>query len=581
MAKKINYYEKYNNLHFDDFADFIGHSADRYPDKAAYRFLRDKVDYTVTFSEFSKTVYGFGQSLVKLGCNKGHTAIIGEKCYEWLAAYFAAIIFGGVAVPMDKELAEDQIRGFVNFADCECVVYTKKYAHVFVGHEAEMPSVKKYIEITLDTPSFADAENCDVDFEGSAFTFDELVKWGRWDVVKNGTAPVVKEQDVEKMSIILFTSGTTGTSKGVMLSQKNVLSTLKSSIELVDITSSDVLVSVLPFHHTYEMTAGIMGAYSVGATVCINDSIRNVTKDFKYYRPTIVALVPLFVTTIYKKIMDTARKKGLEKMLLGMIKVDKVLRRVKIDLRAQMFATVTENFGGRLTRIVCGGAPMPPDLIEKFASFGISVTEGYGITECSPVIALAPFVHARRGSCGLLLPHMQAYIDREHPADEAGEIVVKGDNVMLGYYKNEEATREVLDEHGWFRTGDCGYIDADRYVYITGRKKNVIVLNNGKNVFPEEIEEYLEAIEGIAECTVVGRKSADDDTVNVTALIFPDYTRCEELGVSGEKEIKNYFRDEVAKLNKKVASFKQIRDVEIRKTPFPKTTTQKIQRHKI
>lgn len=383
------------------------------------------------------------------------------------------------------------------------------------------------------------------------------------------------------MSIIIFTSGTTGTSKGVMLSQKNVLSCLCSALKLIDVSSDDVLVSVLPFHHTYEMTAGILAAYAIGATVCINDNIRNTTRDFKYFKPTILALVPLFVTTLYKKIMDTARKKGLDKTLQRLMKTDRLLRHVGIDLRKAFFSQITSELGGRLTRIICGGAPMPPDMVEKFSSFGISVSEGYGITECSPVIAVAPFEYTRRGSCGLLLSNMQLYIDRDDVHDETGEIIVKGDNVMLGYYKNEAATAEVLSDRGWFRTGDCGYIDSDSYLYITGRKKNVIVLNNGKNVFPEEIEEYLGEIELIKECTVVGRTAEKDGKVNVTAIIFPDYERAKEENITTDEEINIYFRNEIAKLNKRIASFKQIKGIEIRKTPFPKTTTQKIQRYKI
>lgn len=582
MNKNVNYYKEYNDKKYSDFADLLYQSARDFPSKDCYRFIRDKNEYKISFSRFVKTVYALGQALEKLGHNKGHTAIIGEKCFEWLTSYFAAIIFGGVAVPLDKELAHDQIRNFVNFADCDTVVYTKKYADVFVDHESEMPGVKLFIEITLDAPVNINSDENDATIpDGNHTTFDNLVTWGHSDILKNGVSAVVKNQDAEKMSIIIFTSGTTGTSKGVMLSQKNVLSCLCNALKLIDVSSDDVLVSVLPFHHTYEMTAGILAAYAVGATVCINDNIRNTTHDFKYFKPTILALVPLFVTTIYKKIMDTARKKGLDKTLQRLMKTDRVLRRVGIDLRKAFFSQVTSELGGRLTRIICGGAPMPPDMTEKFASFGISVSEGFGITECSPVIAVAPFEYTRRGSCGLLLSNMQLYIDRDDVNDETGEIVVKGDNVMLGYYKNETATADVLSDRGWFRTGDCGYIDSDNYLFITGRKKNVIVLNNGKNVFPEEIEEYLGEIELIKECTVVGRKSEKDGAINVTAIIFPDFERAKEKNITADEDINIYFRNEITKLNKRIASFKQIKGIEIRKAPFPKTTTQKIQRHKI
>ncbi|MBR6514552.1 MAG: AMP-binding protein [Clostridia bacterium] len=578
--KTNKYYPCHSEKSINDFADLLYSCAREFGSKDCYRYLRRKTEYKVSFSDFAKTVNGLGSALCEMGVNKGHTAIIGEKCYEWLSAYFAAIIFGGVAVPLDKELAEDQIRSFINFADCEAVVYTEKYRGVFEGHESEMPAVKCYICISAGAPVSLTDEPA-VAPETNHMPYGDTVKWGHYLNVKRGLPEVVKKQDTEKMSVILFTSGTTGTSKGVMLSQKNIISNITEALKIVRVDSKDVLVSVLPLHHTYEMTAGILAAFAVGATVCINDNIKNTTRDFKYFQPTVITLVPLFVNTVYKKIMEGIRKKGMEKTVNGLIKTDKVLRRVGIDLRKQFFSQITEAFGGRLNRIVCGGAPLNPEMVEKFASFGITIAEGYGITECSPVIAVAPFENVRLHSCGLVLPNLQCYIDRDDPRDETGEIVVKGDSIMLGYYKNPEATAEVLDSRGWFRTGDCGYMDKDNYLYITGRKKNVIVLNNGKNVFPEEIEEYLERVDFIKEVTVVGRRSTEDDTINVTAIIYPDYDSLYEKGIIGDMEVESHFKKAVVELNKNIASFKQIRGVEIRKTPFPKTTTQKIQRHKI
>ncbi len=575
--KKNDYYPCHNEKYISDFADLLYTNARDFGEKDCYRFLRNRVEYKISFSEFAKTVNGIGTALCELGLNKGHTAIIGEKCYEWLAAYFASIIFGGVAVPLDKELSSEQIRNFINFAECETVVFTKKYKSVFLGHEAQMPRVKCFVEITLEAPPSVNGEGTAAP-DGLYAEFDKLVNWGHGYVSKNGLPEITKKQDTEKMSIILFTSGTTGSSKGVMLCQRNIIANMVECLKIVNVNSSDILVSVLPFHHTYEMTAGILAAFTVGATVCINDNIKNTTRDFKYFKPTVIALVPLFVNTVYKKISDNIKKQGKEKTVEMLVKTDSVLRKIGIDMRKVFFSKITEAFGGRLSRIVCGGAPLNPEMVKKFASFGISIAEGYGITECSPVIAVTPFENIRLHSCGLILPNLQCYIDRDNVKDKTGEIVVKGDSIMLGYYKNEAVTREVLDERGWFRTGDIGYIDEDNYLYITGRKKNVIVLNNGKNVFPEEIEEYLEGVENIKEATVVGRRSKEDDTVNVTAIIYPDY---EAMQDKSDAEIYDYFKDRTNQLNKKLASFKQIRGLEIRKTPFPKTTTQKIQRHKI
>ncbi|MBR4770713.1 MAG: AMP-binding protein, partial [Clostridia bacterium] len=346
-------------------------------------------------------------------------------------------------------------------------------------------------------------------------------------------------------------------------------------------TPDEVVVSVLPMHHTYGL-ACMLAELLYGVRICINDSLRHVLRNFARFRPTALILVPLFVQTMYKKILNEAEKKGKLRTFNAGIAASRVMMKVGVDLRKKLFAEVREAFGGRLEKIICGGAPLKPDLIYAFEDFGISIYEGYGITECAPLAAVTPYYKRKSGSVGPSVPCCTIRVDGE-TINEAGfaegEIQIHGDNVMLGYFENPEANAAAFTDDGWYRTGDVGYMDADGYVYITGRMKSVIVLENGKNVFPEEIEEYLSAIDLIAESVVVGRKSEDGDSVILTAIVFPNADKFDENATDEEKleAIKHAIR----KINKKLPSFKQVREVELRNEEFPKTTSKKIRRHLI
>jgi long-chain acyl-CoA synthetase len=381
------------------------------------------------------------------------------------------------------------------------------------------------------------------------------------------------------MGILLFTSGTTGSSKGVMLCEKNICAVLSGINPMLNIiTEEDVLLSVLPVYHTYEMSAGILAPMLYGATICISDGIKYVGKNIKQFKPTVMALVPLFANQLYKTIQKTIAKQGKEKTLAFGIKLSNFLSKLHIDVRRKLFAQVLEGLGGRLKYFVVGGAALNPEVATAFANFGIKVTQGYGITECAPLISVVPFNEVNPASCGKLMPGMQIYIDKERADDSFGEIVVKGDNVMLGYYKNPEETEKVLSADGWFKTGDYGYVDDEGYIYITGRKKNVIVLQGGKNVFPEEIEEYLEAVPQIEEVVVVGRENAETKDVEIVAIVYPNEEECKKSNLEGDA-IYEYINGEITKINKKLAAYKHINKLEIREEPFEKTTTRKIRRN--
>ncbi len=561
-----------------DMRGMVTDAARKYGEKDYLIYKRGGGLESVTFAGLEERVRALSETFFELGLAGESIAVIGETSPEWIITYLTTVISGGVIVPLDKELSRDAICGFIRKVGCKAVVFSHKFRHYFEEQEADFPSVEYFVEFDpTKNPTTEETKP-----EKGIGDFVNYINFGRT-LVENGadrfeSAPV----DMEKVCAIIFTSGTTGSSKGVMLCQKNLVHAINASYRSTGFEAEDTVVSVLPIHHTYEMTCGILTPLYIGATVCINDSLKYIVRNLQLFKPTGLVLVPLFVTTIYKKIWETARKSGREKILRGGMAVSDVLRKVKIDPSKVLFGSVQKVFGGRLKRIICGGAPMSPELVAQFDTFGIKLCQGYGITECAPLISVCPEDDNRPGSVGPAIPGVTVKIDVEEEEDGKliGEIMVKGPNVMKGYFQDEEATREVLSG-AWFRTGDYGYLDEDGHIYITGRKKNVIVLNNGKNVFPEEIEEYLYKIELIKECVVIGR-TAEDGTVSVTALIFPDLPRAEEMGLGTDlNEVGGVIKEKIAELNRSLPSFKQIRGIEMRRTEFEKNTSKKIIRYTI
>lgn len=560
-----------------DFRSMIATTAGRLPEKDYLVYKRGGGLESVTYAGFEERVRALSEAFMELGLAGESIAVIGETSPEWIITYLATVISGGVIVPLDKELAPESTRGFIKKVGCKAVVYGAKFTSHFEGEFEELSSLE--YKICFD-PNVT--ESVDERPEKGVVPFLQMLNFGRSLVAagseKYDSVPV----DMEKVCAILFTSGTTGSSKGVMLCQKNIIHAVNASYRTTGFEENDTIVSVLPIHHTYEMTCSILTALFIGATVCINDSLKYIVRNFQLFKPTGLVLVPLFVTTVYKRIWETARKSKKDKILRGSIVVSDALRKVKVDTRKILFKSVRDVFGGRLKRIICGGAPMPPDLVAEFESFGIKLCQGYGITECAPLLSVCPEDDNRPGSVGPPIPGLQVKIDVEEIEDgkEIGEIMVKGPNVMKGYFEDKDATSEVMNG-AWFRTGDYGYLDEDGYIFITGRKKNVIVLNNGKNVFPEEIEEYLYKFDLVSECVVIGRKNEDDNVV-VTALIYPDFAKAEELGYGSDlNEIGGVIKEKIAELNRSLPSFKQIRGLEMRRTEFEKNTSKKIIRYKI
>lgn len=546
-------------------------ASQKYGDKTLFAFERKGVDYEISYNRFLEYVKSATRGFIKLGLAGKRVMIIGENCPEWIATYIAVITAGGVSVPTDVALSKEQLVSFAEMAEVEAIAYSNTWKEFIEGRAEEFKGVSQFIRLTEDV---FEMDNAEAHKLSRFMSVAEIVQTG------NAFPEIeIPEQDSDRMSIMLFTSGTTGTSKVVMLCQRNICSVINDArIPLSKLDSNDTLLSVLPVHHTYELSCGIFGALDHGATICINDSIKHVSKNMKKYKPTVMAVVPLYVEVFYNTIMKTVRKQNIEKTFNSAIKLSQIAGKVNIDLRKQLFGKVMEGFGGRLRTLICGGAALRPELVELFHAIGVEILQGYGITECSPLVSVVPCGVYNPKSCGLLVNSMQVFIDKENPDDDFGEIVVKGPNVMLGYYNNEQATKEVLSPKGWFYTGDYGYIDKNNYLYITGRKKNIIVLQDGKNVFPEEIEEYLDGIPYIKECIVVGRQK--DNDVAITALVYPDIEFAESKGLKTKEEIYNTIRGEINSLNRKLVAYKRIVALEFLEEPFEKTPTQKIMRFK-
>ena len=538
----------------------------KHGDKVALKYLAGRNAYeTKTYAEFVSLIKNEIAGLYAAGLAGERIAIIGDTSVQWLATYIAVLTSGGVAIPMDKELDIEAIKGFLEVSEAKAIVYSKSFNDKF----APLMENHKCLKVFIPIEGEGDGEK--------VIPYDTIIANG---AEANAKAPVeIPTRDPEALAVMLFTSGTTGTSKCVMLCEKNIFSTVEAACESVEFSGEDALLSVLPIHHTYEL-ACLLAAFNYGVMVGINDSLRHIMKNLAEIKPTGLVLVPLIINTMYAKIMGEIKKQKKEKLVRFMMKLSNILRKFGIDLRPVLFKKVLGAFGGRINKIISGAAPLNPKMVKDFDSLGITICEGYGITECSPLISVNPYYAVKPGSVGPTVPRCTARIDSTGKNDrgfDEGEIQVVGDNVMLGYYNNDEENKKAFTEDGWYRTGDVGFMDEDGYIHITGRMKSVIVLENGKNVFPEEIEEYLADIPEIAECVVVGRKAEDGETVILTVIAILNQ---EIFGENPDKEeAHKLIYGKLLDLNRKLPTFKHIKALELRDEPFEKTTTKKIKRH--
>lgn len=553
---------------FGSLRQLITESAALYGDKAMYLYRRGKNDLSFSYNDGVKTFNAIGAAFSKLGLLGETVAVIGDTDPYYVMTYYATVSGNGVIVPLDKEISRDEIFNFLNISGAKAVVYTGCFNKVLAPEAERIPDVKYFIPIDADTEDLS---------SDAVLPMSELIKMGEKAIEEGDKTFESIETDLEKPCAIIFTSGTTGTSKGVVLCEKNLVSCGNAANEMISMVDCNTtLLCVLPINHTYEMACSHITAMNKGTTTYINESLKYVTRNLQKAKPQTLVLVPLFIETISKKIWSNIEAKGITKKVRNAMKLSNFLRKFGIDLRRKLFADIHAVFGGRLHTIVSGGAKLDPQYIKDFDAFGIQILEGYGITECSPLVAVNIPTAKKLGTVGKSVPGCTAKTDTPDGHSE-GEILVKGNNVMLGYFNNPEATAEVFTEDGWFRTGDIGTIDSEGFIAITGRKKNIIILSNGKNIYPEEIEQYLAKIDQIAECVVIGKENASHETV-ITAVVFPDFEKYKDQSL---EDIKSDIKARINEVNKVLPIFKQVREVEIREVEFEKTPSRKIKRYKV
>lgn len=519
------------------------------PDHVAFMYKNGTEIVSVTNTAFLEDVESLGTALAARGFGDAHVACVGENSYPWINTFLSVLMSEGVFVPLDKELPADDLIRLINESDSTLVFCGPKQEKHFRLRRGEMPAVKLFV-------CFGNVQD-----DGDFISFAGLLEAGR-------TLPRDRydamQSDPNALKYLVYTSGTTGAAKGVMLSEHNIISGIYNGMLVSQIY--DRCLSVLPYNHTYEAVCDILVSIHSHSTLCINDSLRHVQENLRLFKPDYIYLVPAFSEHFYDGIWNGIRKSGREKQFRSLLQFSDNLRKIGIDLRRTFFSAILAQFGGKLKKIVCGGAPIREDIGRFFDSIGISMTGGYGITECSPLVSVNDDRDNNYSSAGHRIPCLEWQI--ENPDEDGiGEILVKGDVVMLGYYKRPDLTAEAIRD-GWFHTGDYGYINALDEIVLTGRKKNIIVLNNGKNVYPEELEEKLHAIRYVTEVVVSGVKNEYGQNVALRAEVYAEDRNADT----------SHLLEDIRICMAGQPSYKRITQACLRDTPFEKTTTNKILR---
>lgn len=560
----------YEGENLRDFRELVDRYENRYKDHTAFMYKKDPKDtevIQVSYSQFAKDIKAFATSLLALGLQGKKIALIGPNCYEWCTSYLAVSTANISIVPLDKSLPENEIKSLIIRSKVDAVIFDEKYSSIFEEMlEEKNTNLTQYI--CMD-------KSPNLHF----LSYPALCEKGQKLLESGNDAYEKITLDPQKVSILLFTSGTTAISKCVGLSQSNICSDIYALSQMTDIRQDDVFLSFLPLHHTFESTCTFLYGTSCGITVAFCDGLKYVQKNLVDYKVTGLVCVPLMLEIMYKKIEKGVEEEGKTSLVKTMRKVCNFLLKFGIDIRRKVFKQILDKFGGKLRMLIAGGAPMNKEAIQCFVDLGINLLQGYGLTETSPVLAGENDKYKRAGSVGFPLPGIEIKIDE--PNEEGiGEIIAKGPTIMHGYIDNEDATKEVLKD-GWFYTGDLGRFDKDGFLYITGRKKDVIVLKNGKNIFPEELEILINSLPYVSESIVYGKPDPRDNDLTICAKIVYNPDTMKEL--YPDKLEKDYhdiiWQDIKAKVNKSMPAYKYIREIIVTDEPLIKTTTQKVKRH--
>lgn len=545
--------------YYRDLRDLLNKVETKYSDEVAFKIkYRDEI-VGVKYSKFIEDVKAFGAYLTTLNMAKKRVAFISPNRYEWAVTYMAVATSNIIAVPLDRALPENEFISLVERSEADVLVYDNKYSEA-IEKMKENKDIKVQYYINMDT----ELNKCISD--GKVILTKKDCKYNKIKI------------DNDKMKFMLFTSGTTSTSKCVMLSHRNICSNIEAITKTLDVTKDDTLLSFLPLHHTFECTAGFLYAISVGAKIAYCEGIRHFQKNLGDFGVTAMINVPVMLENVYKNIWKQIIKSKKEKQVKVALKSSEALMLVGIDVRKNLFKSVHEALGGKIRLIVSGAAGIQPEVAKGFNDFGITLYQGYGLTETSPVVAVESFENTRNGSVGKALPKIEVKVD-EPDHEGIGEIWVKGPSVMLGYYNDEEKTKEVM-KGGWFKTGDLGKIDKDGFIFITGRKKDVIVLKNGKNIFPEELENLINNnVEYVKESLVYGDEAEDGEVTLKAKIVYDKEQVIENLGIMEDDELKEHFMKKIKEINKKMPTYKYIRDIILTDEELIKTTTKKTKRH--
>ena len=550
-------YQNYPVTVYENLREMYHGAAERFGDKTLFYEKKNGFYHRFSYADFCRDVDALGTALCAHGLQGKKILLLGENCYAWALSYMACICLG-VVVPLDKELSSEEIGSFLELAEASAVICGDAQAEKLAG----------------------------VDSMVGKFSFSELealLQEGRLLLKKGDRGYLDLPIAADAMCALLFTSGTTGAEKGVMLSHRNLCFNVSEMCRMFYIDEKDVFLSILPLHHAYESTCGFLCPLSRGAEIAFSEGLRYVMKNMREVRPTVILCVPLFLETLYRKIQSTLCKNGLEsKIKLAISVTDTVVsEKLRPATKKKVFADIHKNFGGRLRALISGGASADPDVIKGLRAFGFAAYQGYGLTECAPLVAINRDSFFRDKAAGLATPNTLLDI-YEAQGDGIGEIRFRGDNVMLGYYKNPTATAEVIRD-GWLYTGDLGFMDEDGFLYVTGRKKNLIVTAGGKNIFPEELEYRLNKTPFVKESLIVGCNNSKKHFCEIIAVLYPDFEKLEAAyGVDYSAErLRLEMKKAISEVNGKLLPYKRITSFLIRREEFPKNSSQKILREGI
>ncbi len=555
----------YDYLEITDLKDMLNKTRDLYDTRPAYKIKLENGKYqTFTHAQVRDMVDSLGTALIDLGLKGKRIAIIGENRYEWEIAYLSVVCGTGIVVPLDKSLPENELEDLIKRSKVSAIFYSKKYEEAIKKIKYRQTNQLKHL-ISMDLGANSEG----------VYSQRELIKVGR-KLIENGNKDFINAKiNPGEMSIMLFTSGTTSKSKVVALSHKNICSNLMDLASVIDVNSDDILLSVLPIHHVFECTVGFLFALYKGAQTVFSDGLRHIAENLKEYKVSVMACVPAIYERIFLMIRKQLEKQG---KLEEVLKNQEKYKDATMEKKKEVFKEIHDLIGGNIKLFISGAASLDPNIEERYRSLGLNIVQGYGLTETSPVIAIGTNKYHKVGSVGKTLPSVNAKIVDKN-SEGIGELVVKGPNIMLEYFENKEATKEVM-KNGWFYTGDLARIDEEGYVFICGRKKSVIVLKNGKNIFPEEMEILVNKIEGVKESFIFGKQQSEDENnikINVK-IVFDRKVTKEVYKVETDEEIYKIFSKKIKEINHTMPKYKAIRGIVLTEEPLIKTTTNKIKR---